>query len=286
MKPSRKEGGLDPNHNPGYLRHEALDHLAKFAVPLKSRIDKRLKIGVGDRVLDVGCGTGLDALLLARVVGDGGIVIGIDYDEELVASARLRAANTEESGRVGYLRADAGSIPFADGAFDACRCERLFQHCPDGARILSEMVRVTKNGGRIVVADTDWGTLSIDTPHVEIERRVVRSLAGVFLDGYAGRKLFGRMKEHRLEKIAIDVWTVIWKDFHEFRTTSLAVEDIERKIVHQGLVSASELNLFWESLEQAHQRGAFFASGSVVIVVGSKPAARNRKSPAARGARE
>jgi len=271
MKDHSNYHDIEPGRNPGYLKPDALERLTEFAAPLKRHIEKVLKIEEGDRLLDVGCGVGADTLCLARIVGGGGFVVGVDYDEDLVAKAQVRAAGMGLSARVGYVKADAASIPFANDCFDACRCERLFQHIPSSVCALSEMVRVTKKGGRIVIADTDWGTLSIDTAEVEIERQVVRSLAGIFLDGYAGRKLFGQMKAQQLQNITIDIWPIVWTDYREFRATSLSIDNIERKIIDCGNVSARDLGLFLESLEEAQQRSAFFASGSVIIVCGCKP---------------
>jgi hypothetical protein len=56
---------------------------------------------------------------------------------------------------------------------------------------LAEMVRVTRRGGWIVAVDTDWGSLSIDHPEIDIERRLARVLPEKAVpDGYAGRQLF------------------------------------------------------------------------------------------------
>jgi ubiquinone/menaquinone biosynthesis C-methylase UbiE len=110
------------------------------------RITDRLEVRPGGRYLDVGCGTGDDARGLAGLVGPSGEVVGIDSSEAMIAEARRRA---EGSGLpVAFESADAHRLPFADGAFDGCRVERVLQHLADPQQAVREMARVTRPGGR------------------------------------------------------------------------------------------------------------------------------------------
>jgi ubiquinone/menaquinone biosynthesis C-methylase UbiE len=59
------------------------------------------------------------------------------------------------------------ALPFPDATFDVCRAAQLLEHLPDAGRALSEMIRVTRRGGRVVVFDFDWNTLTIDHPDKE-----------------------------------------------------------------------------------------------------------------------
>ena len=63
-------------------------------------------------------------------------------------------------------RGDALALPFADGAFDACRADRVVQHLDDPLAAIAEVVRVTRPGGRIVLADPDQESLLIHVPGV------------------------------------------------------------------------------------------------------------------------
>src|SRR5512135_1251731 len=175
----------------GYVSPEYLQSVGAFLGHLKQRTYSCMKIREGDAVLDVGCGSGIDTIALARIVGATGQVFGVDHDPEMIAEADQRAQKEGVSAWVRHRQGDATSLPFDTGTFDACRSERLFQHLPDPALVLNEMVRVTKAGGTVVVLDADWGSLSTDTAEVDVERRLSRFDAEQFLkNGFAGRQLY------------------------------------------------------------------------------------------------
>jgi ubiquinone/menaquinone biosynthesis C-methylase UbiE len=118
----------------------------------KQRSCELLGLGPGDRVLDVGCGTGVDAPALAAMVAPGGELVGVDSSAGVLAVARRVAAEIGVNAR--FEVADAAALPFADGCFGACRADRTLQHVPDPATAVAEMVRVTVPGGIVLISET------------------------------------------------------------------------------------------------------------------------------------
>lgn len=105
----------------------------------------------GDLVLDVACGTGESACYLAEQFGAR--VYGIDYTEELVRQARAKA---EDRGLDAvFEQADAGALPFDGGRFDAVVSEATLCFL-DKPRVLGEMFRVVRPGGRVGMHDLCW----------------------------------------------------------------------------------------------------------------------------------
>lgn len=100
-----------------------------------------------ESVLDVACGSGTAALVAARRYCE---VTGIDYVPALVERARTRAA--AEALEVDFRVADAQALPFPDGAFDAVLSVYGVQFVPDQRKAASELLRVCRPGGRIVLA--------------------------------------------------------------------------------------------------------------------------------------
>jgi SAM-dependent methyltransferase len=106
----------------------------------------------GERVLDLGCGAGLDSLVAAQMVGPEGSVVGIDMTPEMLDKARAGAA---ESGleNVRFLEAQAEQLPFPDESFDVVISNGVIDLIPDKDAVFSELHRVLAPGGRIQLAD-------------------------------------------------------------------------------------------------------------------------------------
>jgi ubiquinone/menaquinone biosynthesis C-methylase UbiE len=227
----------------------------------------------GSRVLDVGCGPGTDTIRLASLTGPMGIVIGIDRDPEMVAEADKRAKEAGVETWVEHTEGDAAALPFEDGVFSACRSERLFQHLPEPlpALVLSEMVRVTEAGGRVVLLDTDYATESVYTSETEIERRLARVMPERLLsNGYIARALPKLFDEAGLVDIDVEVHPLLIRSYDTFRRMSLA-DRREAEALKAGIVTSDDLQRWHSSLEAADKQGAFMAQGNMVLVAGRKP---------------
>jgi SAM-dependent methyltransferase len=136
-------------------------------------------IGPGDRVLDVGCGTGVLAREAAARVAPSGRVTGLDLNEGMLAVARrLRP-------EIDWRRGDALDLPFEDGEFDAVVSQFALMFFPDRTAALREMWRVLAPGGRLAVAvcapiQETGGYLRL----AEILRREVGEDAAAMVEGY------------------------------------------------------------------------------------------------------
>ena len=106
----------------------------------------------GEAVLDIGCGAGIDTIVAAMMVGPAGTVVGIDMVPEMLARARENLRMTDLKNVI-FEEAYGEKLPFADGGFDVVISNGAFNLIPDKAKALSEVVRVLKPGGRLMMAD-------------------------------------------------------------------------------------------------------------------------------------
>lgn len=259
----------DPPMTHGYVDPAYLDAAARLVADGKRLSHLRMRIAPGHAVLDVGCGPGTDTLTLAELVGPEGRVEGIDHDAAMVAEADLRAADAGRSARVRHRQGDAYALPFADAEFDAARSERLFLHLDDPGRAVAEMVRVVRPGGRVVVMDTDWGTRSVDTPEVELERRIARVLPGTLANGYSGRRLHGLMREAGVQELEIDLVPLCVTDYELWRLLS-RMEMAFEVALRDGVMTEDEARRLDASFREKDAAGTFFASTTVVMVSGTR----------------
>jgi SAM-dependent methyltransferase len=138
----------------------------------------RLLLGLtpGDGVLDVACGPGNFTREFARIVGPGGLAVGIDASATMLARA---VADTREE-QVAYVRGDAVALPFRDHSFDAVCCFAALHLFADPDAALDHMTRVLTPGGRLAIL-TSCRLQSAPA-------RAVEELAGA----RSGMRIFGR----------------------------------------------------------------------------------------------
>ena len=120
----------------------------------RSRLLDLAEVKAGDKVLDVGCGPGRLVLAACERVGQSGEAHGIDPSAQMVALATRKALKAGLSAR--FVQAAAEAMPFDDGYFDAVTSSLLIHHILGEdlkRKAFSEMRRVLKDGGRLLVVD-------------------------------------------------------------------------------------------------------------------------------------
>ncbi|MFG1934847.1 methyltransferase domain-containing protein [Mycobacterium sp. NPDC048908] len=106
-----------------------------------------LQLPRGGTALDVGSGPGNVTASLARAAGPGGLALGVDISQPMLA----RAVRAEAGPQVGFVRADAQRLPFRDESFDAVVSIAMLQLIPKPPAALAEMVRMLRPGARMAV---------------------------------------------------------------------------------------------------------------------------------------
>jgi len=233
-----------------------------------------LRPAPGQRLLDVGCGTGEEVRLLAEVVGPTGRVVGLDFSQAMIDEARRRtivgAPSRAPLPPVEFQVGDVLALPFADGAFDGCRADRTLQHVADPDRALAEMVRVTRPGGRIVVSEPDSDTKLIDAADRHTTRRVLEVMSDGMRSGWIGRQLYARCRAAGLTEIELAVHPLYYFDLARmddaFRLRAMAEQAAAR-----GLVTAEAAAAWLADLEAADAAGRFFGASFIFTAAATRP---------------
>lgn len=225
-----------------------------------------MNVQPGQRILDVGCGTGEDAVVLARLVAPGGRVIGVDGSRGMIATARLRAEGCGLP--VEFQVGDAHRLAFADDSFDASRADRIFMHLDSPADALREMIRVTRRGGPVLVYEVDFETVAVDMPDRALTRKLLNIYCDGFRNGWLGRRVPELCREAGLQDVQITPAT-LWLRY-PVAMQIVGPATVERACA-AGVLSPAEGEMWLRRLQEKHETGRLFCTLTGFIVVGTKP---------------
>jgi arsenite methyltransferase len=144
----------------------------------------------GENVLDIGSGPGLLACEMAAEVGSIGSVDGIDPSGSMIALARARRPPAGAS-EMRFVAGDACALPFAAETFDAVVATQVYEYVPDMPAALGEAFRVLRPGGRLLVLDTDWGSIVWHSRDAERMRHVLAAWEEHLVEPHLPRRLTG-----------------------------------------------------------------------------------------------
>lgn len=145
--------------------------------PLLRSIIQTLQLPSGSQGLDVGCGIGLQALLLAQAVGTEGRVTGVDINPEMLAYGEGLAAKAGYSDQITFREGDMTCLPFAAGTFDwVWSADCIGYPAGELATVLAELARVVKPGGSIVILA--WSSQQVLPGYPLLELRLNATCSG------------------------------------------------------------------------------------------------------------
>jgi ubiquinone/menaquinone biosynthesis C-methylase UbiE len=238
-----------------------------FHQVVRQAVFARLGSRPGFRVLDAGCGAGEDARALAQLIGTEGQVVGVDASATMIEAARVRSVGAGLP--VEFERADAAHLGFADASFDGCYAIRVFQHLEQPEAALAELTRVTRPGGRVVVADPDHQTAVIDVGARDLAQRFLTWRSATIRNGWIAHHMFALMAACGLVDVIVTPMTQIRTDYAEVEATSHYEGGIQVAL-GQGVFSAEEAARLTASLQATAASGRFFAATTFFITCGTK----------------
>jgi SAM-dependent methyltransferase len=280
---------MDSQSPPAWRGFEAGDEspVQPFLVDYLERVGRRpdmrrvdaltyrmLAVAPGDHVLEVGSGLGDDAIELARRAGPAGRVVGLDLSSAFTSIARRRA---EDAGvQVEFRIGDMSRLEFEGATFDGVRVERTLQYAPDAGTVLRELARVLKPGGRLVAAEPDWGSLSVDL----MDEALVEQTVAYVLDRFrapgasprVGLQLPRHLADAGLTDLQIEIVTIIERSLD---SAGEVLPMFRRELPPDIQQLAEEFPLWsrWrEALEQADARRRLVATLQMWVVGGRKSA--------------
>jgi len=170
---------------------DGLDFIQKCKKTMRSLCS----IKKGDKVLDVGCGVGQEVEKIASLVGENGLVTGVDIGEGIIEEARARLC--DKGLPVEFVTGSADKLNFPDDSFDLVRAERVLEYISAPMEIVSEMVRVTRPGGEVLIFDFDYSGTIVDISMDELAIKVNALLQQSIPSPRAGGAIFRNFRDNQ-----------------------------------------------------------------------------------------
>jgi ubiquinone/menaquinone biosynthesis C-methylase UbiE len=233
----------------------------------KHKTFEQMHLVAGASVLEVGCGTGEDAIALAKRVGNTGKVTAVDRSQAMLSQAIASTGNLGLP--IEFVLADAQQLPFIDNTFDAARVDRTLQHIANPQTVITEMVRVVRPGGWVVAMEPDWGTFVVDSDQHSLTRQLLNLWCDSFPSGWVGRQLFRYFRQAGLTELQVNPETIVFTQF-ELADQVLDLVQTAHKAKQSGIANQSNIHDWLSELQQLGQSQQFFCSFTAFIVSGKK----------------
>jgi SAM-dependent methyltransferase len=260
-----------------------VDAMVEPVVPSRHRwLAGLLAAAPGDRVVDLGCGTGGSLVQVAPAV-PGGLLAGLDLSAAALAltvEALSEAVAGLAAGPAALcVQADLKApLPLADGTFDRVLCHNVLEVLPDPDALVAEAIRVLRPGGRLVLAHSDFDTLIFASEDLELTRRLVRDYCDTqqpwmdAVDGTIGRRLADIAGRAGLVVEDVQAAVVLGRRFLPGEIGWGYARNLADTLGGDGRATPAELERWLAGLQRLDDRGAFlFSVNDYAVICGRMP---------------
>jgi SAM-dependent methyltransferase len=223
----------------------------------------------GDRVLDVGCGPGFYVAELLETVGREGSLVGLDVSRDMLAAAAQR---TEGQPNVEFYEAGATVLPAPDESFDRALSVQVLEYVEDIPAALAEMHRVLRPGGRLVVWDVDWSTISWHAIDRDLMERALEAFDRHLAHRSLPRTLAAQLRAAGFEDVEMEGHVFATNEPSRETYGGSLVSMLKTYVVGQGGMSRREATAWRDEQRALAAEGKFFFSVTQFCFAATRPA--------------
>jgi len=223
----------------------------------RALVHEALGAAAAEQILDVGCGPGFVVAEIVERVGRDGTVAGVDSSPAMLAlAARRLAAHDNVDLREGV----ATALPFADATFDAALSVQVLEYVDDVPAAIAELHRVIRPGGRLVLWDVDWETVSMYSTDEARMRRMLAAWDGHLAHRSLPQTLTATVREQGFVDVCLAGHAFTTSDFTRDAYGASLVHTIESYLA--GLADVAEQDrIGWADEQRAlGEAGRFYFS--------------------------
>jgi arsenite methyltransferase len=238
-------------------RHIERTYGTPDVVAQREAVLQLLAVRPGERVVDVGSGTGYLLASLADAVGPSGAAHGVDPSPAMNA---LAAARTADRPWTRVHQGDALTLPVPDGSCDVAVSTQVYEYVPDVPAALTELRRVLRTGGRALVLDTDWDSVVWHTADRALHARVMAAWEEHLVHPRLPRTLAGTVRRAGFTVTGQHVVPLLNTELHEDTYSANTMHLIARFVAGRQGLTADDADAWVADLHARAAEGDYFFS--------------------------
>ena len=215
----------------------------------------KLSVKRGEKILDVGCGVGFLSYEIALQTGDSGRVSGIDQNSEMIRHANNRCEslrNTE------FSVANAEDLPFPEESFDAACCTQVLLYVNDVAQVLSGIRRVLKPAGRIIIVETDWRGVVLNSDYDSITRKIFSAWDAAVPSPNLPVRLGPLLVDNGFCNVDVEPIPILNTEYTPSQFSHGMMNWITRNALNKGVITKEQSQKWLDDLDEKGKSGNYF----------------------------
>ena len=216
---------------------------------------ERLVLEPGEKVFDIGCGVGFLAHELALKVGKSGKVVGIDQNPEMIRHSQQRCEGLPQ---IEFNEGDASQLPAEDQSFDAVSCTQVLLYVKDVSKVLTEMRRILKPGGRLVIVETAWRGVVLNSADDALTKNIFSAWDSAVPSPNLPVHLGPLLKKHEFSNIQVEAVPILNTEYTPSNFSHGMMEWISKNAEKQGVLNKEQRKAFLADLEERERSGSYF----------------------------
>ena len=216
---------------------------------------KKLSVKLGEKILDVGCGVGFLSHEIAILTGGSGQVCGVDKNLEMIRHANKRCESLQNAE---FSEANAEDLPFPEESFDAACCTQVLLYVNDVAQVLLEIKRILKPTGRIIIVETDWRGVVLNSDYDSITRKIFSAWDATVPSPNLPVRLGSLLLDNGFSNVNVEPIPILNTEYTPNHFSHGMMNWITRNALKKGFITKEQFQKWLDDLGEKGESGNYF----------------------------
>ena len=216
---------------------------------------KKLSVKLGEKILDVGCGVGFLSHDIAILTGVSGLVCGVDKNLEMIRHANKRCESLQNAE---FSEANAEDLPFPEDSFDAACCTQVLLYVNNVDQALLEIKRILKPTGRIIIVETDWRGVVLNSDYDSITRKIFSAWDATVPSPNLPVRLGSLLLDNGFSNVNVEPIPILNTEYTPNHFSHGMMNWITRNALKKGFITKEQFQKWLDDLDEKGESGNYF----------------------------